>query len=282
VSDCFVSRIERTGPGDLVLFRDAVLTYCAALRKKCSCHVQADGPARELLEWLGVPCEPGPKEGIAFVDPTRASHFPKSVMLAPGRDFPDTPLSEFRDRGYLGVTLFAALVRSSYGPDEPEYYPTQSELGFYFEEDGLLREAVRWDSEYLEECQAFFFEELTPAELLNLSLASLPDDLRTPRERFEAELLGVAFLIGEQGHSLRPLSKFLGQLLRPGTVTEELRAFLSSVSVWDQETVSEAWEALAGPSREALTESLLAPVEEQAEAVLLACGRDLLQWRAEP
>jgi len=217
---------------------------------------------------------------LAFVDPSRSAGFSDFVELVSARSLPETSLADFRSKGYLGVTLFAALVRSSYGPDEPGFFPTQSELGFYFDPTLLLTGQARWGEDYLEECQDFFFEELTPAELLGLSLSSLPNPVGEQHSRFQSELLGVAFLIGEQGRSLLPLTQFLDRLLGSRAGARELEAFVKSVSEWKRETVNAAWEKLSTADRSIIRQEVLGPVSGQAADVLLACGRELLEWRA--
>ena len=196
--------------------------------------------------------------------------------LASTETFPATSLAEFRSRGYLGTTLFAALVRSSYGPDEPGFYPTQSELGFYFEEAKLISGKARWDEDYLAESQEFFFEELTPAELVEEVYALVPQAAEAGEPHRES-LEGVAFLIGEQTETLLPLSRFFQELLVSNQPLPELKTLVGAVEGWSEEEVEQAWES-CGPSDYAREVFCGLPIE--APVVLQACGPKLLGWRS--
>jgi hypothetical protein len=188
-------------------------------------------------------------------------------------------LATYREDGYLGETLFAALVRSSYGPDEEGFFPTKSELGFYFNEERLLTGKARWSEEYLRNCQQFFFEELTPAELLQHSLRPLSEQLQRQAEPFEKELSGVAFLVGEQSSSTDPISRFFEKLLLPEPEVG-LRTLLQVTPDWNEEGIHKAWDELDESVRGGLQAGLFAPVAEQATQVLVALGRDLVEWKA--
>lgn len=265
----FVARVESVGPGDLSGFRNAVLTYCQALRSKQPFHCRTNVESAKLLRWLGIEwVEVAIDQGLA------ESSFPQDPP------FPEDSLSSFRERGFLGSTLFAALIRSSYGPDEPGYFPTASELGFYYDE-ALLREQIRWDEEYLAECQEFFFEELTPAEMLEQATALLELNLQALKERFHDELLGVVFLIGEQETDLSNLSRFLGRLLQRGSCEAEFRKLVSGLNDWGPDSLRGAWISLDNSARTTLEESFFGSYCEQADDILVACGENLLRWRAD-
>lgn len=266
----YYSQIEGVGEGDLTSFRDAVLTYCAALKEKEDFYFSGSIEARNLLRWLGVRF----KEAAAG---SKTSRWSEGRNLAGTGALPATALAEFRSLGYLGTTLFAALVRSSYGPDEPGFFPTQSELGFYFEESKLLSGEARWDEDYLEECQEFFFEELTPAELVDEVYALVPQAADAGESHRES-LEGVAFLIGEQTKTLLPLARFFQELLVSVKPLPELGKLVESVDGWGEEEVEQAWESCA-PSEYAREVFSGLPIE--APVVLQACGPKLLGWRSE-
>lgn len=266
----YYSQIERVGEGDLTTFRDAVLTYCAALKAKDDFYFSGSAEAGELLRWLG----------IHFKETSVESESPpwsEGRSLARTAALPKTALADFRSRGYLGTTLFAALVRSSYGPDEPGFFPTQSELGFYFEESKLLSGEARWDEDYLEECQEFFFEELTPAELVDEVYALVPQAAEGGEPHRES-LEGVAFLIGEQTTTLLPLTRFFKEILVSNKPLPELSTLVKSVDGWTEEEVQGAWESCA-PSEYAREVFSGLPID--AHVVLQACGPELLAWRNE-
>lgn len=275
MSKTFVSCLSECGPGDLLSFRDAVITYCAALREKARFVITASPEAQELLTWLGVRFEVGEVEGEGYTDSSLGGSLPSGLSL------PDTPLQEFRDQGLLGTTLFAALVRSSYGPEEEGYFPTQSELGFYFDLAQLRQGEVRWDEDYLKQCQEFFFEELTPAELLELSLQPLSEELRHEGRPFQTELLGVAFLIGEQRSTLKPLTEFFRVLLDQSIPQPALQELASLTPSWDQTTLTNIWDMTDATVVEGLKAQMFAPVPDQIPEILAACGDQLISWRAQ-
>ena len=279
MSTTFFSKIERTGKGDLTLFRDAVITYCAALRAKKPFHCEAHPEAVPLLKWLGVEFQAEGQGEKSYADPSRVALYTNPTRLPQTGGLPTCSLADFRERGLLGTTLFAALVRSSYGPDEPGYFPTQSELGFYFE-DSLIRSGeVLWDEDYLIECQEFFFEELTPDELLANTLDAC-QSVEADIEDHRPELKGVLFLIGEREQNLKPLKGFLERLLQPGSQLPQLKEFLDGISQWDREAVHQAWTALSSESKESIERELIGQAQVEPQDILLACGRDLLYRRA--
>jgi hypothetical protein len=273
----FFSQIEHTGQGDLILFRDAVLTYCAALKLKLPFTFWGSPEAVGLVRWMNMKFEEGSESGRSYLDPSRESEAGERRLLVSGQNLPSTPLSWYRDQGYLGTTLFAALVRSSYGPDEPGFFPTQSELGFYFSESKLLSEQARWDDQYLSECQSFFFEELTPAELVEQVYSRLGDEARERGKPYTESLEGVAFLVGEQTETLVPLTEFFRGLLLSSEPWPELQFILTEVDEWNEEAVQQAWE---GCERSPFSHHLFESIPVESPSVLTACGPELLGWRA--
>jgi hypothetical protein len=274
----FSCQIEQTGEGDLILFRDAVLTYCAALKEKRPLVFSGTDVAAELLGWMRIDTEQSEERGRSFLDPSRGCEGEQSRTLVSGQNLPSTPLSWYRDQGYLGTTMFAALVRSSYGPDEPGFFPTQAELGFYFDEEKLVSDQVRWDEEYLEECQSFFFEELTPAELVEQAYSRLPGEARKRGEQHTESLEGVAFLIGEQTETLVPLTEFFRGLLLSSEPWPELKSILDGVEEWNEDAVQQVW---SETDHSRVTEKLFEQIPLEPHAVMLACGPELLRRRAE-
>ena len=264
----FSMDVPQTGTGDLAFFRDAVLLYSAAIRAEEPYFFSGSEKALELARWLGLKFENGKGERMecrsCFADPAGLG---------------SASLQSFRDKGYLGTALFSAFVRSSYGPEESGFYPTQSELSFYFDEHMLLEGGVRWDQEYLEECQAFFFEELTPHEILGLTLCEMPEWASQVAENFESQLLGVAFLIAEKQTSLVPLTSFLTALLEPQASVPDLGVLLKGISDWTSAGVHSAWEALPSSLQASLSTQLFSALEGQIPEVILACGEELMVWR---
>ena len=112
MTQSFYSQISHTGPGDLVLFRDAVLTYCASLKLKQRFVFSGSSEAADLMSWMKIEFEEGSESGRSYLDPSRISEQTTAQLLVPARDLPTTPLAWYREQGYLGTTLFAALVRS--------------------------------------------------------------------------------------------------------------------------------------------------------------------------
>lgn len=263
----YSSLVKKTGPGDLPLFRDAVLTYCAALRAEEPFYAQGPPEALELLRWMGIqyqlPSQPG-----------------RSLEFGDESGFPASSLADFRVQGYLGVALFAALVRSSYGPDDEGFFPTRAELGFYYDQSLLRSGPARWDQDYLDDCQAFFFEELTPAELVRLTLDELDEGRQEKATHYRETLEGVAFLVGEGLTRLTPLVTLFSALLTSAPLPS-LAALLEVTPDWSRAQVEQAWNALQPEQREGLRNELGIPRQVEALEVLYACGAPLLRVRAQ-
>lgn len=282
----FILINEQSPPG-IVAFRDAALTYAAARREGRQLEVAANDEARELLEWLGIDSlsakESRPEGHGTYCDPSArqfADGIPKRYLPAWG-DLSNPSLQGLREQGYVPEAVFAALVRSSYGPSTPEFYPTRSELGFLFEDSQIL-DQVRWDEEYLEAAQSFFMEELMPAELLEKSLAVLPSDerlaLEGAAEHWQEELHAITFLVSSGLERLTPLTGLLGALLTPSHLPE-LSRLLEAVPSWTAEAWSTAWQGQEVSAREKLSQALCPGFSDQAEAILFAAGPALLKWR---
>ena len=291
MSHPYLILLAESGPGDLGAFRDAAVTYAAARRARAKLEIQASEAARDLLGWLGIEemeaegaWEPG---ACTYVDPKRRAQFTPETpvrLLAPWEDQSCLSLDSFRQGGYVPEAMFAALIRSSYGPDNLDFFPTRSELGFYFDEAQLLEGVARWDEEYLEACQTFFMEELMPAELVAKSLAILPREARVGMAelaaRWETELHAVTFLVCAGLLRLTPLSRLVSGLLALNSPAPGLKELVFSLEIWDAAGWSAAWQRLSTAQQEALAHELCPDFEEQAEAVLFTAGPDLLLWRA--
>jgi hypothetical protein len=275
------------GEGDLVLFRDAAVTYSACRRHDQALIVEAPAEAWDLLSWLGVEAGAGLPHGIAYLDPQRTPSEGVEARPLAAWNSGRLSLESFRQKGYLAETMFAALIRSSYGPDSLDFFPTRSELGFYFDDSLLLEGEARWNEDYLGVCQAFFMEELMPGELLAKSIGLLPAERRESllelSSRWEVELQGVTFLVASQLETLLPLARLLSGLLglnsgRDGS--RGLKELVQSVQVWDQPGWTAAWNGQPAERRQALAAELCPEFAEQAEPILFTAGPDLLLWRA--
>jgi hypothetical protein len=272
--------------GDLVVFRDAAITYAACRRQGRVLRIQADGDAWDSLSWLGVEGrQAGSPEGLAYLDPERTVAAGVEVRPLPAwGSLPRPSLRSFRCQGFLPEAMFAALIRSSYGPDAMDFFPTRSELGFYFDEALLLPGQARWEEGYLEACQAFFMEELMPAELVRKSLDCLAGARREALEklchRFREELHGVTFLVASELVTLKPLAELLQALLLPGPPPAGLEELLQDSGEWDRDVWSRRWACLPGGLRQGLAEELCPGFAGQAEDILFTAGAGLLCWRA--
>lgn len=279
------SHLPTTGDGDLVLFRDAAITYAACRRQGGVLLLESSESARDLLEWLGIDGErSGPAEGIAYLDPARQSPEGLEIRSLPAWTRQTLSLESFRQQGYVAEAMFAALIRSSYGPDRLDFFPTRSELGFYFDDSLLLSGPARWDQEYLTLCQAFFMEELMPAELLEKSFALLPaprrHGLAQASRRWDPELRGVTFLVASELVSLLPLARLLEGLLALDAPVGGLKELVQGVETWERDSWSAAWQAQPEERRQRLAAALCPEFTEQAEPILYAAGPELLLWRA--
>lgn len=277
------------GPGDLCAFRDAAITYSAARRSKARLEIEGSEAARDLLDWLGIEAMEGGRPdlpwGGAYLDPSRTLPTPVPVRrLPPWSDLPQLSLESFRQQGYVPEAMFAALIRSSYGPNSLDFFPTRSELGFYFEDSLLLPGPARWDEEYLEACQTFFMEELMPAELVAKSIAMVPRERRASlaerAQRWETELHAVTFLVCAELERLAPLAALVSGLLALNSPAPGLKELVQSVELWDGPGWASAWNGQPPQQRQALARELCPGFEELAEAILFTAGPELLLWRA--
>ncbi len=286
MSATYFTAVPSSGDGDLLAFRDAAITYAACRRNDGSFRWQADPAVELLFDWLGLEGQSGEPEGVSYLDPSRSTvRGVQARSLADGTALSGFSLDALRTEGMVAEAVFAALIRSSYGPDGLDYFPTRSELGFYFDEAILLQGQARWDEDYLQACQAFFMEELTPAELVEKSLASLPwttkKQLQTDAERFTEELHGVTFLVAEELLNLKPLARLLERLLSPERTLPALSELLqSSGSEWSRERWTSSWSALSEQSRSELEQELCSGFAERAPDILFTAGPELLRWRA--
>jgi hypothetical protein len=272
--------------GDLLAYRDAAITYAASRRRQALLSIEAGPEAWDLLSWLGIEgVETVPASGsITYLDPSRSPAAGVQARALPAWGAWNLSLRWFREQGYVGEAIFAALIRSSYGPEAMDFFPTRSELGFYYDDSLLLSTPARWDQEYLDASQAFFMEELMPAELLEKALQVLPKQPREALERsagdWMQELHGVTFLLASELRTLLPLSRLLRNLLTPEAPAPRLKELLEGLRVWDRAGWSSAWNAIPEPDRLALSQALCADFSAQAEAVLFTAGPSLLRWRA--
>ena len=282
MSASYFCAVEAVGSGDLLLFRDAAITYAACRRQGETLRRQGEEHDLALLDWLGLDGVTGEPSGIAYLDPSRTVAGVQVRPLPDGAALSALSLDAFRREGFVAEALFSALIRSSYGPYSPEFLPTRSELGFYFDDALLLDGPARWDEEYLRDCQAFFMEELTPAELVEKSLACLdwPQGraLSEPAARFSEQLHGVAFLLAAQLESLTPLARLLQRLLSQEMPAPGLGELLTAAgSRPSRQEWKAAWD---GAERLPLASALCPDFVGQAEEILFTAGPDLLSWRA--
>lgn len=264
----FYSKIETQGRGDLVAFRDAALTFSRAFSLGETLYLDADPEATELAAWLGIAFETGTAGAASCIDESRRQSFPdrELTVLCDAGSLPTVSVAEYRKRGLLGETVFAALVRSSYGPDTPDYFPTRSELKVTFDEHPLREGAALWDEDYLQQCQEFFMEELTPTQLLSRVLQVFDSEKRAQLEQalepWESVLRSAIFLVGETSTSLAPLALFLERLLKGEPIP--------GVSLQDP---------LPPDQRGLLEQYLFVGFEELSEELIYALGPEFLGWR---
>ena len=261
-------------------FRDFCFQDCAALRAEKRWVPDLTDIQRFYCHWLGL--DPGKASAS---EPVVGDSELLSKLSAPD-GLPVQSLANFREKGYLGEALYAALIRSSYGSDRADFFPTRSELGFYFDLNEIRTESLRWDKEYLSACQKFFIEELTPEELVDrvfLLLEEREIELAGLRERWEIELRGVAFLVGEEQQTLLPLvNLFFGLLGRKvGTPHQELGRLkpLLSLDPWSREAVEAELSGMSTEEQSTVLEGLGLEGPEQLVDILYACGPEFLAWR---
>lgn len=284
----FFILVDESARQAIVPFRDAAFTYVAACRQGGELVITASDYDKELLAWLGIAERRAEKERVegygAYIDPT-AEGLPPDIprrYLPSWGDNPKPSLVSLREQGFVAEAVFAALIRSSYGPESFDFFPTRSELGFYFEDSQIL-DTVRWDPEYLKAAQEFFMEELMPAELLAKALDVFPQETRRQLQQrsqsFEEELHGVTFLVCSDLEMMAPLAKLLESLLTPRAFPSTvLKDLLATLDGWDRTAWSQGWSALQDKERLQLAEGLCPGFCDQAEAILFTAGPRLLQW----
>lgn len=286
MSALYFAAIPDPGEGDLLAFRDAAVTFAACRRDKGRFLWQTSPAGEALLGWLGLEGRAGEPAGVCYLDASRSALAGIEVRrLADGAPLRGYSLNDLRCEGMVAEAVFAALIRSSYGPEGVDYFPTSSELSFYFEDGLLLQGQARWDTEYLQACQSFFMEELTPAELVTKALTSLPWEvgarLEPLAQRFAEELHGVAFLVASELENLKPLAELLQALLTKKDCPQGLDELLARVgSKPRRESWESAWSALAESLRDELAETPCPGFTEQASSLLFTAGPELLAWRA--
>lgn len=286
MSALYFAALPDPSEGDLLAFRDAVVTFAACRRDKGQFLWQTTPAAESLLGWLGLEGRQGEPGGVSYLDASRSAPDGVEVRrLADGAPLRQYSLDALRGEGMVAEAVFAALIRSSYGPEGLDYFPTSSELSFYFEDGLLLQGQARWDTEYLQACQRFFMEELTPAELVTKALASLPWEvgarLEPSAQHFAEQLHGVAFLLASELDNLKPLALLLEALLTRKDCPPGLGELLAGVgSKPSRESWESAWNALAESPRKELAEALCPGFGELASSLLFTAGPELLAWRA--
>lgn len=277
----YFAKIESVGEGDLVAFRDAVMTHCWAQSQGQQMVLEAPPEAGDLARWLGLEFRAGAvsSPGIAMLDTTRDIPGLEVRRLATTGRFPSQSLEHFRQEGFLGETLFAALVRSSYGPSSEGYFPTRSEVKVTYKQYPLREGEALWDEPYLRDCQLFFMEELTPNQMLRavLSMSSPAQRARweSTISMWKDELRSALFLAGEMGQSVKPLAGLLEVLLERDKEVPHLGR-LTQLQDWDRDAVRDSldatkWEQLGG--------SLFPGYEEHREELVYTLGPGFLSWR---
>lgn len=277
----YYARIEAVSEGDLVAFRDAVLTYCRAQSLGQELILEATPEAADLANWLGLEFRSGtpPQGGNVLLDPQREAAGMTVTRLASTETFPSCSLERYRNEGFLGETLFAALVRSSYGPPTEGYFPTRSELKVTYDQHPLRQGAALWDDDYLSECQEFFMEELTPAQLLQAVVASAAPSRRrcweAPLSEWGKELRSALFLVGETSQNVKPLADLLSRLLDRSREIPDLNPLLNLPN-WEHDQIAGA---LSSEQWEGLSAALFPGFEDHQEQLVYALGPRFLSWR---
>lgn len=280
--------IEDREDDSLIAFRDAVLTFAACRFYRGELAVKVSERACGHLNWLGLHdfSRVNNLKGLAYLDPSRrleGASVMSGISLADGSRLPQSGLLDLRKRGYLAETVFASLVRSSYGPASATYFPTRSELGIYFDDKLILKDSARWSETYLDACQAFFLEELTPDELVSKSLDYLFFTEGIIQDAYlgqwQEELRSVAFLAASELEGLLPLARLFKALLAvelpPGT--PRLPKF--TADSWDVGSWNSAWNSMPIKDRDVIADRLCPGLTGLAKDILYALGPTFLAWR---
>ncbi len=264
------------------MFRDMVFAHCQAQSRNQPLLVDGAAEDLSLLEWLGVTFEVPPSTLGSCVSDSSGYQSGFDGALAAFTSVPPQPLANYRRQGLLGETLYACLIRSSYGPDEEDFFPTKLEMSLTFDENSLLKGNARWDQDYLLSCQRFFMEELTPAEILCKVRAEMTvEERERAAEAFEQwfeEFQGVALVLSELVENLLPMVGVFSRLVVRDD-PEVLSGFCEQFGDWSPVQIQECLKAMA-PSRQRFLEDRLFPGFPEHTGILLAVlGPRYMSWR---
>lgn len=286
----YVIAISDEECGDLVVYRDAVFTWAACTRAQGSLALWMSPSIGEDLAWLGVTGQlvDGPVRGArTFRDPSRASIEGEGSFLhySPLWAKVASPsLQMLREEGFLAEAVFASLVRSSYGPDKSDFFPSRTELATYFDESKFKTGGGRWDALSLDQCQDFFLEELTPEELIRGAMECMAaierQRLQPAVARWHRELSSVAFLLASELSRLSSLGQILNSLLTSSEPLEDLLSLLERVAAWCPDDFRMAWEQIPSAYREAFAQTFCPGFESHTREIFFTLGPAFLRWRA--
>ncbi len=208
-------------PRSLETYRDFAFVASWAVRRGIELEVVLEEHHRRGLDWLELPYRDSAADGLAppegLASPGGKTPLPSELARLPALVDPaGRSLDALRSEGYLSETVFAALIRANYGEASSDYFPTRMELSLTYDPGGLREGESRWDEGYLEECQRFFMEELTPSEALRKVGEELTGEARLAYdallEEAREECEGLVLLAVEAAPRLRPVVELLNRL----------------------------------------------------------------------
>lgn len=259
---------------DLVAAREAVFGWMAARTGKVPLLLKGEDPVwRKELTWLGLdfdagPAPEGPGEVLRVRDADRPMP-PGPVLRLPAlRGAQEWSLTRLQGQGDLGAAVLAFLASLGWSDRPGRAHLSRIELLRQFRPEELDPAPVCLDFADFDEIQRHFMEELTPAELVDLSFPFWREQGllgEEPQGELRRNLEALALLFGFELTRLTEFPRRAAFLLRePPPLGDPhlptLALALEEVHPWDSEALMEAvgdldpqtWEAaeraLAGDS----------------------------------
>lgn len=255
---------------DLVAAREAVFAWMAARTGKIPFLLAGEDSAwREELTWLGLDLDAGsaaegPGEVLRVRDADRPMPSGPVLRLPPLRGAQGWSLARLRERGDLGPAVLAFLGSLGWPDRLARAHLSRIELLRQYRPDELDPAPVPLDFGGFEEIQRHFMEELTPAELVDLSFPFWAGQgllAGEPQGELRRNLEALALLYGGELTRLTEFPQRAAFLVRepPGLGDLHLLPLaqaLEELEPWDSESLMEAVADLDPQTWEAAEQAL--------------------------
>lgn len=214
------------------------------------------------LAWLGLDFQVGELE---------------PVPVGPLQGGPS--LGELKREGYLGVAVLSYLAEIGWRNPEEHVLQSKPEMLLSFRVEDLAPDPVAFDPARLDEVQAVFALELTPAELVDGTLASWRALLGAdPTAAQRRDLEALALLYGPEVHLLPDFPRLAGFYARPPETPAAPVAL--HADPWDAPELEEALAGLSSAEQEAVATAVTgSPTTPGLAEVLALLGREKVLGR---